>query len=1600
MKTRSFSLLVLLVFASCSQEDMTGDQHAFSPKMVETQGYVVPRDSIAEPKVIPAGDPTVRMAGTPKVVPAYSNVYPVNDPKAVLAGVPAVCTPGRDGFSLPRKTPATGKTVVAGTPEVVVAKEAFSKDQNTQSISSFGVLQGLKTGFVYSIFEDRAGNLWFANYGAGACKYDGRTFSHYTDKTGLSNNYVMSVLEDKKGNLWFGTWGGGVCKYDGRTFTHFTEKEGLSNNNIYSIEEDRSGNLWFATYGAGVCKYDGKTFTHFTKQQGLHADVVFTILEDQAGNLWFGTKGSGVCKYDGRSFSYFTEKEGLCDNDVLAILEDKKGSLWFGTENGVNKYDGRTFTHFTTGEGLGSNLVRAILEDESGSLWFGTRGGGLCKYDGRSISRFTEREGLNSNDVMSILESKNGGLWLAAGDGGVCKYNGNAFSHFTEKEGLSYHSIPSVLEDKNGNLWIATDGGGVNKYDGKTFTYFTEKEGLGNDFIWSVCQERSGSLWFAAYGAGVCKYDGRTFTQYTEKEGLGNNYVISILQDKNDNLWFATWGAGVCKYDGKTFTQFTRKQGLCNDVVYSTLEDKDGNMWFATDGGVSKYNGKTFTRFTTREGLGSNLIRSILEDKSGNLWFGTRGGGVSRYDGRHITQFTEKEGLSDNDVLAILEDKNGVLWFATSMGLNKLDKGYFINYTFEDGFLGIPCHFNSILEDKKGAVWTGSSSRLTVMHPEGLAPDTIAPNIQLTGISLFNERIPWQNLEKRKDTTIILKNRVRFRNFRFDGVGKWYGLPLNLSLAYNNNYLTFGFVGITTHSPQKVRYQYILEGFDQNWSALTDRAEAPYVNLPPGSYTFRVKAMNSEGYWSDEFVYPFAIRPPWYWAWWSKSVYGLIFLAALWGLYRWRTREQRLRIAMREKELSQERHLTERLQQIDQLKDQFLANTSHELRTPLHGIVGIAESLYEHVDKRSPAELRQNLGMIMASGRRLTSLVNDLLDFSQAKNRELQIKPESLDLYVLTEIVLRSCKPLIGSAPIALRNEVPADITPVLADSDRLQQILFNLVGNAIKFTHEGHVAVQADRNNDCVTVVVEDTGIGIPAGKQEAVFRSFEQADGNIAREYGGAGLGLSITKQLVELHGGSIWVESAPGAGSRFFFTLPVSDKPTLLALPIVQCTPVVQTSHISGPAPADEGEAGLPGGSGAERIHVLIVDDEPINHQVLHNYLGDRQYVTTSVMSGPEALEVIEEGQRFDLVLLDVMMPRMSGYEVCRKIRDRFLPSELPVIMVTAKNQLEDLVEGLGVGANDYLTKPFSRDEFLARIKTQLDLHRIFNVTGKFVPNEFIRALGHERITDVRLGDSVEREVSVMFCDIRDFTALSEGMTPKESFRFLNSYNGRMGPIIQANGGFVNQYLGDGIVALFPHSPADAIKAAVGMQAAVRQYNAERAEKGWAAIRIGIGIHTGPLIMGILGDERRMDAATVADAVNSASRIENLTKHYGANILVSEAVMAQALPEMMTGCRYLGPVQVKGKQNVIGIYECIEGDSPGHAALKTASKGLFDLALHQYFAREFEEAAANFRKILDANPADQPASLFLDISGRYLASGVPEGWTGVETMQGKVV
>ncbi|WP_293159051.1 response regulator [Okeania sp. SIO2C9] len=693
----------------------------------------------------------------------------------------------------------------------------------------------------------------------------------------------------------------------------------------------------------------------------------------------------------------------------------------------------------------------------------------------------------------------------------------------------------------------------------------------------------------------------------------------------------------------------------------------------------------------------------------------------------------------------------------------------------------------------------------------------------------------------------------------------------------------------------------------------------------------------------------------------------------------------------------------EQLKQLDRLKDEFLANTSHELRTPLNGIIGLGEFILEGNTGELNSVASSNLSMIVYSARRLSNLVNDILDFSKLRHQKLELQIKPVDVRGVVEVVMALSQVSLKKKNLELINSVPKNLPPVYADENRLQQIFYNLIGNAIKFTESGVIEMSAALVSDLTTksqnsdrsclewerlvIAISDTGIGIPNDKLDRIFESFEQGEGSTARKYGGTGLGLAVTKQLVELHGGQIWVESEVDIGSRFSFTLPISQETVeeTLNASIKSIHYIEEQVEIEEITPLDTNIYN-------SNFHILIVDDEPINIQVLNNHLKANNYQVTQALNGKEALAVLEKETNIDMILLDVMMPNMSGYEVCAKVREKYPAQSLPILMLTAKNRVADLVMGFRFGANDYLTKPFAKDELLTRVKTHLQLSKITNAYGRFVPHEYVKLLSKENILDVNLGDRVSKKMAIFFSDIRSFTSISEKMTSQETFAFVNGYLQQVCPEIRAYNGLIIKFMGDGIMAVFPEGADDAIQSAISQLKTLQEYNQTLKAMGLLPMKIGIGIHWGHMMVGIIGEETRMSGDALSHNVNLTSRLEGLTKYYGVSLLISESAFKSLKDPQKYQIRFLDRASVKGRDEPINVYEVLDGEVDSVRELKLRTQADFELAVEYYRLGDLVGAKNYFEKVLAVNSSDQTSQLYLERIEELTATGVPNNWEGV--------
>ena len=1500
---------------------------------------------------------------------------------------------------------------------ITLTQTVFAQGENAIKFEHLNVEDGLPSNFTSSVVQDDQGFMWFATKN-GLAKYDGAEFTVYKHEpdnpNSLSNNYVWSILKDHNGILWVSTFGGGANKFDpvSETFTRYQHDEknpnSLISNIVRSIYEDKTGILWMTT-NAGFSRFypNNGTFVNYQHDENdpnsLSENDIYSLYQDDNGILWIGTYGGGLNKFDPKTetFIHYQHDENnlnsLANDSIWKVYGNNEG-IWVATEGGLDHYDPNSdrFTHYqhkTNPDSLSIDSVISIYEDRKGILWIGTIGGGLNKFD-RLNNRFiryknetSNPNSLSNNTVIGINEDTNGALWITT-ENGVNKYDqgSDRFAHYyhnpLQKNGLNNNQIGAIHEDKNGILWIGTKGGGLNKFDQQngTFIHYQHDDNnphsISHNNITAIHSDNTGALWIGMESGLLNRFDPETetFIHYptepNDPNKLNGGTIWDIDVDLTGNVWIAYIGAGLEQFNPKDKTVVhygfdeNNPDSLTSNWLSVVKVDSSGLVWIGMDEvGASRFDpvNKTFTHYRADDksahSLSSDVVSTIFEDRKGTIWIGTYDG-LNRFNpsNQTFTIYQAKHGLAGNSVAGILEDNQGYLWISTNKGLSKFNPQTetFRNYDKHDGLQGNLFLPRSAYKSATGELFFGGINGFNAFYPDKLVDNQTIPPVFLTDFQLFNKPVSIG-----KDSP--LQKQINFAE--------------KITLSYKQSVFSFEFAALNYRASAKNQYAYKMEGFDKEWTYVdSHRRFATYTNLDTGKYTFRVKASNNDGLWNETGAsIQIIILPPWWQTWWAYILYVLAILGSIITFFIIQQRKLKYTRVFNERL----QKLNERLQESDKLKDEFLANTSHELRTPLNGIIGLTESLIDGATGELPDKTKANLTMIMGSAKRLANLVNEILDFSKLRHQELELQLKPIGLREIVEIVLTLSQSLIRNKSVQLINAISPDCPPANADENRLQQILHNLLGNAIKFTENGEIEISAQVVNQHFEVIISDTGIGIEENKFSRIFESFEQAEGSTARKYGGTGLGLAMTKQLVQLHGGEIWVKSQIGVGSQFIFTLPIAKslaKPlhsdnakefSLLKEPIELIMPV----HNEG------------------SFTILIVDDEPVNIQVLINHLSLHNYNLIQASSGIEACRLIEEGTKLDLVLLDVMMPQMTGYEAVQKIRKRFSANELPILMLTAKNQISDIVTGFEVGANDYLTKPISKSELLARVKTHLKLHELNRAYSRFVPHEFLKFLNKESIIDIQLGDQVEKEMTILFSDIRDFTSISEKMTPQDNFDYLNAYLGQMAPIIKQYQGFIDKYIGDAIMALFPTSVDNALKGAIAMLKTLAKYNKILQYTEFDTIHIGIGLHTGKLMLGTVGGQNRMDSTVISDAVNLASRIEGLTKIYHTPLLITENTYQQLTDPSQYQIRIIDRVTVKGKTELVTIYEVFDTQESVQVELKSTTLADFEQGFHYFHDGQFEPAQKTFEKVLQVNSDDKAAQIYVESCRKVLGIIMPK-------------
>ncbi|MBK9099542.1 MAG: response regulator [bacterium] len=884
-------------------------------------------------------------------------------------------------------------------------------------------------------------------------------------------------------------------------------------------------------------------------------------------------------------------------------------------------------------------------------------------------------------------------MWIGTYDKGLNQWNRttNKFTHYqhnpNDPNSISDNRITDIHEDKSGDLWVATYFGGLNKFDRKTEKFYSyrydpsDPNSISEDIVISIAEDPSGILWVGTPDNGLHKFDKDkgifTYIKYKldHPGDFSSTYAANLFVDRIGLLWVSARLDGIFSYDYWK-----------NKFVHYENDPKNANS------------------------LGSNSVNLIYQDKFGNYWFGLLDGGLDKFDKENskFKHYTVKDGLPGNYIYSILEDSQGNLWISTNNGLSKLNPQHntFRNFDTEDGLPGNALWSGS--KTKAGEFVYGCSSGFIFFHPDSIKENISTPPVYITGFSLFNKPVPigYDSLSGR---TILTKSIIECDE---------------LKLNYDDKVFSFELAALDFYSPENNRYAYIMEGFDKDWT-YTDltQSSVTYTNLDPGEYFFRVKVSDNYGNWNESGAsIKIIILPPWWQTAWAYLFYILFIVSAVYII--WKAQLRRIR-TRQEYEMS--KFEAQKLHEVDELKSRFFTNISHEFRTPLTLILGPAKQIFEKVKDE---KIKSEISMIHRNARKLLGLVNQLLDISKLESGNMKLQTSPQNIVSLLEALLLSFTSYAERKRITLKFNSVEDEIIVYLDKDKIEKIVTNILSNAFKFTADGgSVETNVSRNENYIDISISDTGIGIPKEKMSKIFDRFYQLDGSHTREQEGTGIGLALTKELVELHKGKIDVQSEEGKGATFIVKIPLGKE----HLKPEEISEVDQEQEYEKEEERrnyyEETE-----NKSEQRIDIEFLGKEELQLLLIVDDNSDvRNYIKENLNNEYRVLEAVdgEDGwnksieQIPDLIVSDVMMPKIDGFKLCEKLKTDERTSHIPVILLTAKAAKEDKLTGYETGADEYLMKPFEPDELRARIKNLIEqrkrLHQHFQKEGFFELNQ---------------------------------------------------------------------------------------------------------------------------------------------------------------------------------------------------------------------------------------------------------------------------------------
>ncbi|GAB4043699.1 hybrid sensor histidine kinase/response regulator transcription factor [Spirosoma jeollabukense] len=1179
-------------------------------------------------------------------------------------------------------------------------------------------------------------------------------FDHLSVKDGLSNNSVNCILQDREGFMWFGT-NDGLNKYDGYTFTTLKPTlndpvHSFQNSQISGLCEDHQNRLWVVTQGGlhEVDKLTRRVTPHPIRASNADKwNYQHSIFEDSRHVLWVSTLG-GVARYEPavHRFTLFPAPDP--EASIKTVFEDPQHRLWVGTYRGLYVLD-RSTGRYTPVPVPGVNKANqptfiAFYLDAQQVLWMATAnaGYGLFRLDMRR--RPWQLEPYNPNGQInpftflnSIHMDAQGMIWMATTTGlqRVNPIRNQVFTYHPDPnapKGISSNTAQTVYHDRVGTLWVGTDNGidrqAVNTKPFMTFQVRPNRgtSNLPENKVVSFLPDTKGHFWISN-GYNVYRPLNHR-SQLIPVETLGSsdhfkNYTQALVPDDADGVWLGTWSglyhfdratgrydsypsdvpaeyasraptgelwiggyispaSGIASFNPRTHTykyykyDASNPNGLPDQYVWGLLVSRTGDVWIPfRKKGIARLNPRSgrFTHYTAgpKSRLNCDDIMTIHEDKAGTIWVGTQQGGVNRFEAKtgQFTAITTRDGLPSNNILGITSDNAGHLWLSTDKGLCRVNLQTKVvrNYQTTNGLASNDFLRNAVFK-QDNRLFFGSLNGIVYFNPDSIRDDTRPFPVYITELNVM-------------DQPRLITDSV-------------------ITLNHDENFLSIGFAALAYTQPERNQYAYQLVGVDKNWVQNGNRHLANYTNLSPGTYTLRVKAANSDGIWTTKTAsLQLVIRPPWWATWWAYSLYALLVGGAIWGYIRVYTNRIR-----QQQELELNRRQAEQLKTVDELKTRFFSNITHEFRTPLSLIISPVEKLLQSSQFDLPT--RQTLALVQRNANQLLRLINQLLDLSKLEANHMTV---SLMRGDVPEFVCQVVEPFWQKADqkgVTLLYSQEGSLQEQLFDADKWEKILTNLLSNALKFTGEGGqvtvalTPVSAMGKVSAVQIRIADTGIGISPEKLPHIFDRFYQVDNSRTRAYEGTGIGLALVNELIELIGGEIRVDSQLNMGTTFVVTLPVQAVTATTDVPAVvlpgSLHPAMDDRTPLTPVPADSR-------SGDEWQTILVVEDNDELREFLAGELAGT-YRILRATNGETGWQLAQD-ELPDIVISDIMMPRMDGYELTRLIKNHPDTDHILVILLTAKAAHQSRIDGLQEGADDYLSKPFHLDELHLRLRNLL-------------------------------------------------------------------------------------------------------------------------------------------------------------------------------------------------------------------------------------------------------------------------------------------------------